>query len=137
MGPTWKSVVLAVAVGLAAIYSAHGQPVPPVGDAGARLAPSPGAVSQFNLSQSVSPDDPWIREADGMSAAMAPNSLSIGAYLAGLELLLAVVVAIACLSALALAGVVVKRQQRRRPAAVPAGSRLATRILVPVEKFPI
>jgi hypothetical protein len=118
MGPTWKSLV-AVGVGLAAVCSAHGQPVPFLAatDARACLMLSYSVVPQ-PASQSVRPGDPRITDADRTSATSPPDTLGIVAYVAGLEILLAVMAAVACLLALAFAGFAVRRQ--RRPESIPA-----------------
>jgi hypothetical protein len=117
MGPTWKSIV-AFVIGLAAICSAHGQPVPFFANVGARacLTLSYSVIPEL-ASHSLRPDDPRITEAGRTSAAMPSDRLGIVAYVAGLELVLAVLAAIACLLALALAGVHVKRQ--RQPGSGP------------------
>lgn len=114
MGPTWKSIV-ALVIGLAAICSAHGQPVPFLANVGTRacLTLSYRVIPEL-ASQSLRPNDPRITEAGRTSPAMPSDTLSIVAYVAGLELVLAVMAAIACLLALALAGVHVKRQPRSR-----------------------
>jgi hypothetical protein len=139
MGRTWKSVVLAVAVALAAICSAHSQPVPFVANVDARacLARSYSVIPQVNGSQPARPDDRRIIDADRASAAIPPNSLGIVAYVAGLELLLAVMAAIGCLLALGLARAVGKRQRRRCPAAAPANSSVGLFVLLPAKKFPV
>jgi hypothetical protein len=129
MGRTWKSAVLAVVVAVATMCSAHSQPILSRADTDA------GAVPQ--VSETVNRDDPRITDTDRSREAVPPNAIAIVSYVAGLELLLAVMAAIACLLALALAGIVVKRHRRPRLAAVPARSSLAPLVLVPAKKLPV
>jgi hypothetical protein len=138
MGPAWKSVVLAVAVGLSTICPAHGQPVPFVADVDARacLMRSYSAIPQVSGRRPARPDDGRISDADRASAATPASSMEIVAYVAGLELLLAVMAAIASLVALVVAGAVVKRQPRHRPATASAKSSVGLLVLVPAKKFP-
>lgn len=137
MGPTWKSVVSAVVVGLAAICSAHGQPVPFIADADARacLMRSYSAMPSSS-SRYVNPNDPRIAEAAGWREAAAPQGKLIVAYVVALESLLAAITVVACLLVLALAGFIVRRRQRPARAAVPAESS-APFVLVPETKLSI
>jgi hypothetical protein len=139
MGPTWKSVVLAVAIWLSATCSAQGQPVPFVADADARacLARSYSAIPQVRGSQPARSNDRRITDADRASAATPANRMEIVEYVAGLELLLAAMAAIACWLALVVAGAAVKRQRRGRPATVSAKSSVGLFVLLPAKKFPI
>jgi hypothetical protein len=140
MGRTWKSVILAVVVNLVTISSAQGQIVPFLADADARacLARSYSVLPWISGGQSVRPNEAWITDADRPGEAVPPDALAIVSYVAALELLLAVMAAIACLLALAVAGVVVRAAQRRRHrAAVPAKSSFGVLDFLPAEKFPI
>jgi hypothetical protein len=114
MGRTWKSVILAVVVNLATISPAQGQPKPLVADAGAQPVP------QADSSRPANRDDSQITDADGSGEILRPNAIAIFAYVAGLELLLAVIAAIACLLALVLAAVVARRFERSASPAGPA-----------------
>jgi hypothetical protein len=112
MGRTWKSAVLAVVVAVATMCSAHSQPVPFRVDADA------GAVPK--VSEMANRDDPRITDTDRSREALPPNAVPIVSYVAGLELLLAVMAAIACLLALAVAGVVARKVERPVSPVVPA-----------------
>ncbi|MGD1081550.1 MAG: hypothetical protein ABR881_24780 [Candidatus Sulfotelmatobacter sp.] len=122
MGRPWKSVVLAV-VGLATMCSAHGQPVPFVAAADARacLVRFYSAIPHFS-SRHLDPNDAAKMQGDEWPEAASPNGSIIVAYVVALELLLAGVAATACLLVLALAGAVVKLQERpaRRAAPIPS-----------------
>jgi hypothetical protein len=114
MGRTWKSVILAVVVNLATISSAQGQPKPLVADAGAQ------AVPKADSSRPANRDDSQITDADRPGEIVHRKAIAIFSYVAGLELLLAVMAAIGCLLVLVLAAVVARRFERSASPAVPA-----------------
>jgi len=138
MGRTWKSVVLVVVVGLAAVCSAHGQPVPFVADADARacLALSYRAIPQFS-SRHVDPNDPPMPDTDEWPQSAAAQGSVIVSYVGMLVLLSAVVSAIGSLLALALAGIIVKLLERPIRPAVSATSSHLPFVLVPARKLPV
>jgi hypothetical protein len=137
MGPTWKSVGLAVVAGFATMCSAHGQLIPLLANAKvcACLARSYSAIPGSSR-QSVSPDDPRFAGADRREAA-GPTGLEIVSYVAGLELLLAVMAAIGSLLALALAGVVVTVRWGGHATAVPVTSSPGPFVFVPAKKLQV
>jgi hypothetical protein len=137
MGPTWKSLGLAVVAGFATMCSAHGQLIPLLANANVRACLARSySVIPGSSGQSVSPDDPRFADADRREAA-GPKGLEIISYVAGLEVLLAVMAAIGSLLALALAGVVVRMRWRRRSTAVPVTSSLGPFVFVPAKKLQV
>jgi len=121
VGSTWKLAILAAVIGLGAMGSA--QPVGFLADVDARacLARSYGVVPQPG-STSVDPREPWPVDYGQMTLTAAPNSELVVSYVAMLALSSAVMVAVACLLLLALAGIVTKVQERPVPCAVSSGS---------------
>lgn len=126
MGRTWKSVILAVVVDLATICSAQGQPKPLVADGGAQAVPTAHGSRPANR------DDSQITDADRRGEIPHPNAIAIFSYVAGLEVLLAIMVAIGCLLVLGLAGVAVRRLECSVLAEQPAPESL---ILIPAKKL--
>jgi hypothetical protein len=123
MGRTRKSVVLAVMVGVAAICSTHAQPVTFVtgANAHASLVRSYSDSPDFR-SRHLDPNDAAMMLGDEWPEAATPNGLIIVAYIVAMALLLAGVVAAACLLVLALAGAVVKLRKRPTRHATPIPS---------------
>jgi hypothetical protein len=130
MGHTWKSVILTVVVELAAICSAQGQPVAFVADAGVRasLARSYSVIPQSS-SRHAEPNNSGMPNADGWPKAATPRGSAIVAYVVTLELLLAVMAAIACWLVLGLAGIILKL-----PRVVPAKTP-SHEALIPVQSL--
>jgi hypothetical protein len=125
VGNTWKWAILAAVIGLGVNGSAQ-----PVGflaevDARACLARSYSAVPQPG-SASVDPNQPWPVDYGQMTLTAAPNGEVVVSYVAMLALSSAVIIALACLLLLALAGIVTKLQERPVPCAV-SSSRLPHR----------
>jgi hypothetical protein len=135
MGHTWKSVVLTVVVELAVISSAQGQPVAFVAHAGARacLARSYSVIPQSSSSH-MDPNNSGMPNADGWPKSATPQGSVIVAYVVALELLLAVMTAVACWLVLGLAGIIVKVPERPVPRAVPAKTP-SHEALIPVQNL--
>jgi hypothetical protein len=118
---TWKCAILAAVIGLGAIGSA--QPVGFLADVDARacwarsysVVPQPGSAS-------VDPNEPWPVDYGQMTLTAAPNGKVVVSYVAMLALSSAVIVALACLLLLALAGIVTKLQERPVPCPVSSSS---------------
>jgi hypothetical protein len=114
---TWKWAILGAVIGLGAMSSA--QPVGLLADVDARaclarsysVVPHPGSAS-------IDPNEPWPVDYSQMTPTAAPNSEVVVSYVAMLALSSAVMVALACLLLLALAGIVTKVQKRNVPFAV-------------------
>jgi hypothetical protein len=121
VGSTWKWAILAAVIGLGAIGSA--QPVGFLADLDARacLARSYSVVPQPG-STSVDPNEPWPVDYGQMTLTAAPIGKVVVSYVATLALSSAVIVALACLLLLALAGIVTKLQERPVPCAVSSSS---------------
>jgi NaMN:DMB phosphoribosyltransferase len=136
MGRTRKSVVLAVMVSLATICPTHTQPVTFVTSANAHasLVRFYSASPHFR-SRHLDPNDAAEMLGDEWPEAATPKGWIIGAYVVAMELLLAGVVAAACLLVLALAGAVVKLQKRPTLHAAPITS-LSHRSLVSTRQHP-
>ena len=121
MGSTWRWAILAAVIELGAMGSAQ-----PVGllaevDARACLARSYSVVPQPG-SASVDPNEPWPVDYSQMTLTAAPNGEVVVSYVAMLALSSAVMVALACLLLLALAGIVTKVQERPVQCAVSSSS---------------
>jgi len=136
MGRTWKSAVLAVVFGPAAICC--GTPIPIVTNIAPHgLARSFRAMPELNRGQPVSPGEPASTDTHRERAEMASNASMIVAYVTVLELLLAVISAAGCLLLLGLAGFFVNRQKRSPRDGVPATESSGTLVFVPARRFPV
>ena len=121
MGSTWKWAILAVVIQLGA--TGYAQSVSFLADVDARacLARSYSVVPQLG-STSVDPNEPWPVDSSQMTLTAAPNGEVVVSYVAMLALSSAVMVALACLLLLAVAGIVTKLQERPVPCAVSSSS---------------
>ena len=121
MGSTWKWAILAAVIEAGAICTA--QPVGFLADVDARaclarsysVIPRPGSVS-------VDPNQPWPVDYSQMTQTSVPNGKVVVSYVALLALSSAVMAALASLLVLALAGIVMRVQQRPPQRAVSSGS---------------
>jgi ABC-type Na+ efflux pump permease subunit len=119
VGSTWKWAILAAVIGVGTMCSAH--PVGLLVDARAYLARSYSVVPQPG-SASVDPNEPWPVDYSQMTQTSAPNGEVVVSYIAMLALSSAVMVALACLLLLALAGIVTKSQKSPDQSVVSSGS---------------
>jgi hypothetical protein len=114
MERAWKPFVLAVVLEFATISFVHGRLVPFVSDTHARdLARSYSVMPQFNH---VNRSDRSAPDSDGWPESDRGKASVIVCYMVMLELLAAVFAALGSLLMLALAGIVVKVQERSRAA---------------------
>ena len=134
MGSTWKWAVLAAVIGVGTMCFA--QPVGFIAEVDARacLARSHSVIPQPG-SASVDPNEPWPVDYSQMTQTSAPNGEAVVSYVAMLALSSAVMVALACLLLLGLAGVVTKVQGRPAQSAVSSGSFPHRRSALAAEKI--
>lgn len=126
MGRTWESVVLTIVFGLATIGFAHGQPFGLHADPLSSLGCSYRRIRQFT-NPYVSPRNTPIHDPEERAPSAASNGKLIVAYVVVLECLLASAAGTACLSVLALAGLIVRRQQRCDPGMRNTGGKYGDR----------
>jgi hypothetical protein len=121
MGSTWKWAILAALIELGTMGSA--QSVGFLADVDARACLSRSySVIPLPGSASVDPNEPWPVDYGQMTLTAAPSSEEVVSYVAMLALSSAVMVALACLLLLVLAGIVTKVQERPVPCAVSSSS---------------
>lgn len=135
MGNSWKWAILAAVIEVGAMCSA--QPVGFLADVDARaclarsysVVPQPGGAS-------VDPNDPWPVDYSQMTGTSVPNGEAVVSYVAMLALSSAVMAALACLLILALAGIVVKVQDRPAQCAVSSRGFSPGRLALAAQELP-
>jgi hypothetical protein len=135
VGNAWKWALLAAVIEVGTMCSA--QPVGFLAAVDARaclmrsysLVPQPGSAS-------VDPNEPWLVDYGQMNRTSVPNGEVVVSYVAMLALGSAVMVALACLLVLALAGIVVKVQKTPAKCPVSPGSLSQRQLALAAKEFP-